>query len=66
MSPSSMRTSVSALEQFGACPFKFFVHAGLRAEERKLFEADAREQGSFQHEVLAEFHRQLRAENKFR
>ncbi|MHB8519419.1 MAG: PD-(D/E)XK nuclease family protein [Limisphaerales bacterium] len=55
----TLRSSVSRLEQFAACPFRFFVYAGLRAEERPRFELDAREQGSFQHEVLAEFHRQL-------
>ena len=52
------------MEQFAACPFKFFVHSGLRAEERKLFELDIRDQGNFQHEVLACFHEQLRKENK--
>jgi ATP-dependent helicase/nuclease subunit B len=57
-------SSVSKLEQFAACPFKFFVHSGLRAEERREFELDAREQGSFQHDVLAEFHRQLQDEHK--
>ncbi len=61
---STLRTSVSRLEQFAACPFRFFVNSGLRAEERKLFELDAREQGSFQHEVLAQFHQQLQAEGK--
>ncbi len=59
-----LRTSVSRMEQFAACPFKFFVHSGLRAEERKLFELDKREQGSFQHDVLALFHEQLRSEQK--
>lgn len=59
-----LRASVSSLEQFAACPFRFFVHAGLRAEERRLFELDARERGSFQHEVLAQFHHQLAAEGK--
>ncbi len=59
-----LRTSVSRLEQFAACPFRFFVHSGLRAEERKLFELDPREQGSFQHEALKVFHEQLRAEGK--
>jgi len=59
-----LRTSVSRLEQFAACPFRFFVHSGLRAEERKRYELDMREQGSFQHEVLARFHDQLRRENK--
>jgi ATP-dependent helicase/nuclease subunit B len=59
---SALRTSVSRMEQFAACPFKFFVHSGLRAEERKLFELDVKEKGTFQHDVLAEFHNQLSRE----
>ncbi len=59
-----LNTSVSRLEQFAACPFKFFVHSGLRAEERKQFELDRREQGSFQHDVLAQFHEELSREQK--
>jgi ATP-dependent helicase/nuclease subunit B len=61
---AALGTSVSRMEQFAACPFKFFVHSGLRAEERKLFELDIRDQGNFQHEVLALFHDQLRADDK--
>ncbi len=61
---SVLRTSVSRIEQFAACPFKFFVHSGLRAEERKRFELDAKEQGNFQHDALAFFHEELRRENK--
>ena len=60
----TLYSSVSRLEEFAACPFRFFVHSGLRAEERRVFELDAREQGSFQHEVLKLFHEQLSAENK--
>jgi ATP-dependent helicase/nuclease subunit B len=60
----SLRTSVSRMEQFAACPFKFFVNSGLRAEERKLFELDVKEQGTFQHDVLALFHEELCRENK--
>lgn len=56
--------SISGLENFAACPFKFFVSHGLRAEERKRFELDARERGSFQHEVLTVFHNELIAENR--
>jgi ATP-dependent helicase/nuclease subunit B len=59
-----LHTSVSRMEQFAACPFRFFIHSGLRAEERKLFELDVREQGSFQHDVLARFHEQLHDEGK--
>ena len=59
-----LQTSVSRLEEFAQCPFRHFVHSGLRAEERKVFELDARERGSFQHEVLKMFHEQLQAEGK--
>ncbi|HKS38134.1 MAG TPA: PD-(D/E)XK nuclease family protein [Verrucomicrobiae bacterium] len=59
-----LETSVSRLEQFAMCPFRFLVNSGLQAEERKLFELDARQQGSFQHEVLARFHQELSRENK--
>ena len=60
----TLNSSVSRLEEFARCPFRFFVHSGLHAEERKVFELDAREQGSFQHEVLKMFHAQLSAENQ--
>jgi len=59
-----LRTSVSALETFAGCAFQFFVRHGLRADERALFEADPRQTGSFQHEILSRFHGQLRAEKK--
>jgi ATP-dependent helicase/nuclease subunit B len=53
--------SVSALERFASCPYKFFVEYGLGVKERKEFLLDVREQGSFQHEVLEKFHRELKA-----
>jgi ATP-dependent helicase/nuclease subunit B len=54
-----LETSVSRIEKFASCPFRFFVDSGLRVEERKKFELDIRQQGSFQHEVLARFHEEL-------
>jgi ATP-dependent helicase/nuclease subunit B len=59
-----LRTSVSRIEQFAACPFRFFVNSGLRVEERKRFELDVKEQGSFQHDCLAKFHESLTSEGK--
>src|SRR5581483_1147768 len=59
-----LKTSVSRMERFAACPFQFFIHSGLRAEERRLFEADVRERGSFQHEVLRRFHEELRDQQR--
>lgn len=57
----ALRSSVSRMEEFAACPFKFFVKSGLRANERKLFELDARERGNFQHDVLKIFHEEVLA-----
>jgi ATP-dependent helicase/nuclease subunit B len=59
-----LKSSVSRLEEFAQCPFRFFVRSGLRANERKIFELDARERGNFQHDVLKIFHEQLAAEGK--
>lgn len=59
-----LRTSVSGLEDFAACPFRFFIGRGLRAEERVEFEIDSREKGSFQHDVLKEFHLRLKSSGK--
>ncbi len=59
-----LRTSVSSLESFAECPFRFFLSAGLRVQERKEFEVDHRERGSFQHEILREFHLRATAGGK--
>ena len=59
-----LHTSVSALEKFAACPFQFFVAHGLRAEERKQFKLDVREQGHFQHQVLERFHEGILADGR--
>ncbi|MBM3870737.1 MAG: hypothetical protein FJ382_14235 [Verrucomicrobia bacterium] len=59
-----LATSVSKLEQFAECPFKFFVAAGLGAEERKEFEVNHRERGSFIHRLLDEFHLRVTASSR--
>jgi ATP-dependent helicase/nuclease subunit B len=61
---TELATSVSKLEQFAECPFKFFVAAGLGAEERKEFEVDHRERGSFIHRLLDEFHLRVAASGR--
>ena len=61
---SALGSSVSRLEEFAQCPFRFFVRSGLRANERKIFELDARERGNFQHDVLKRLHEELTAEGK--
>jgi ATP-dependent helicase/nuclease subunit B len=58
--PRQLRLSVSALEEFAACPFRFLVSRGLRAADRRTFEADAQRRGSFSHAVLARYHSAVR------
>lgn len=60
----SLHTSVSALERFAECPFRYFVSQGLHAKERKLFVADFREEGTLQHEILARFHEDITHEER--
>lgn len=56
-----LRSSVSRLEEFAACPFKFFAGSTLRLQERKEFQFDDRDKGSFHHEVLEAFHKHVTA-----
>ncbi|HMP84621.1 MAG TPA: PD-(D/E)XK nuclease family protein, partial [Verrucomicrobiota bacterium] len=58
---TELKTSVSALEQFAACPFKYFAARGLKLDERREFEFNARDKGSLQHDVLEEFHKRATA-----
>lgn len=58
----ALYTSVSRIEAFAECPFRFFVQSGLKAEERMAFELDARRLGSFQHAALEAFHMALEDE----
>ncbi|HTD88537.1 MAG TPA: PD-(D/E)XK nuclease family protein, partial [Candidatus Binatia bacterium] len=56
---AELQTSVTRIEQFAACPFRFFITSGLHAQEQRIFEVDAKKRGQFQHEVLRRFHEAL-------
>lgn len=59
-----LRTSISALETYAACPFRYFVERLLHADERREFAADDLRCGSFMHEVLARFHLAVTAQGR--
>jgi ATP-dependent helicase/nuclease subunit B len=59
-----LEVSVSAMERFASCPFRFFAERTLNLSERDEFHLDVREQGTFQHEVLARFHVEVSSEGK--
>ncbi|HEX6988448.1 MAG TPA: PD-(D/E)XK nuclease family protein [Bacillota bacterium] len=50
---SPLRTSVSRLERFAACPFQHFALHGLRLEEPPSAEIDPARLGSLMHAVLS-------------
>ncbi|HEY1174125.1 MAG TPA: PD-(D/E)XK nuclease family protein [Verrucomicrobiae bacterium] len=56
--------SVSSLENYAACPFRFFVGHGLSAEERKAFEVDVRQEGSLRHDILDRFHKTVQEQDR--
>ena len=45
-------TSVSRLETYRKCPFKYFMDYGLRAEERDLGQMDYRDIGDLMHKLI--------------
>ncbi|MDD3890060.1 MAG: helicase-exonuclease AddAB subunit AddB [Syntrophomonadaceae bacterium] len=50
-----LRTSISRLEQFVACPFAHFIRYGLRPQERKMYIVEAPDIGSIFHDAIADF-----------
>ena len=61
--PSARAWSVSALETYLDCPFKFFAQHVLRLEEEPEDEEvmDPRRQGQFVHDVFEDFFREWQA-----
>ncbi|MDO4518191.1 MAG: PD-(D/E)XK nuclease family protein, partial [Bacillota bacterium] len=47
-----IRVSASRLETYASCPFKYFIDKGLKAEEARKYEIDARSRGDVYHEAL--------------
>ncbi len=48
----SLTCSVSQLQEYAACPYRYFARYGLRLQERPEFELAAVELGSFYHRIL--------------
>ncbi len=59
--PAGLVSSVSALEDFAACPFRYFASRTLRLKERDEFKTDPRTLGELAHEILRAFHEAVKA-----
>lgn len=61
---SPLKTSVSALETYAQCPFKYFVKTGLAPEKEKRFVVEYPDVGILFHETLEAFGKKLYEEKK--
>ncbi len=59
-----LRISVTALESFAACPFRYFCGSMLGLEERCTDEMDAVQLGSLYHHVLDTFTRRIMSQGR--
>ena len=55
--------SVSRLEKYAECPFAYFIQYGLKAKERKEYSFTAPDLGTFIHNILDKFSKQLINDN---
>ncbi|MBR5536017.1 MAG: PD-(D/E)XK nuclease family protein [Clostridia bacterium] len=59
-----IETSVSNLERFSKCPFSYFAKVTLGLKERKALEVTAADSGTFLHEFVDLFGKQLTEDNR--
>lgn len=52
---STLKTSVSRLEQYRSCPFSFFLKYGLSLKEKSNFKVASIDTGNFMHETIDSF-----------
>ena len=61
---STLKTSVSRLEQYKSCPFSFYLKYGLKLSEKNNFKVQAIDTGTFMHDVIDEFFETLKTSNR--
>lgn len=59
-----LRTSVSRMERFVACPFSHFASHGLKLKERRLYRLEAPDIGQLFHAALSRFAGELQAQHR--
>lgn len=54
-----LKTSVSRLEQYQACPFSYYLKYGLKLTQKNEFKIQTVDTGTFMHEVIDSFFEEL-------
>ena len=60
---NNFKTSISRLESYRQCPFSYYLTYGLNLSEKEKFEIKPIDTGSFMHEVIDEFFREIKNKN---
>ncbi len=60
---NTLKTSISKLERYASCPFSYYLMYGLRLSNKEKFEVKAIDTGSFMHDVIDKFFKQLNEES---
>ncbi len=56
---TTLKTSISKLEQYKRCGFSFYLKYGLELKEKKLYKIQSINTGSLMHEIIDEFFEQV-------
>ncbi len=59
----TLKTSVSRLESYRRCPFSFHLTYGLKLKEKEELKIEAIDTGSFMHEVIDAFFKEISDQN---
>lgn len=51
----TLKTSISRLEQYRACPFSYYLKYGLKLSDKNEFKIEAVDTGTFMHDVIDSF-----------
>ena len=60
---NKLTTSVSKLEKFAQCPFSYYLQYGLKLKEKEELKVQSFDTGSFMHETIDEFFKNIKKEN---
>lgn len=60
---NTLKTSISRLEQYKACPFSYYLKYGLNLSERQEFKVQAMDTGTFMHDIIDSFFDKLQERN---
>ena len=59
----TLKTSVSRLEQYRACPFSYYLKYGLNLSEKDSLKVDSLDTGTFMHDTIDAFFDKVRERN---